>query len=70
MNLIKTIELEQQYLKNLHNSIKFYKKEIRQNKDRLGILKLDCKALIRTINEIEKTKIKLNKLYYKQNKRG
>lgn len=70
MNLIKTIELEQQYLKNLHNNIKFYKKEIRANKDRLGILKLDCKALIRTINEIEKTKIKLNKLYYKQNKRG
>lgn len=67
MKLLQTIELEQQYLKNLHNSIKFYKKEIRQNKDRLGILKLNCKALIKTIDEIEKTKIRLNKLYYKQN---
>lgn len=67
MKLLQTIELEQQYLKNLHNNIKFYKKEIRQNKNRLGILKLDCKALIKTIDEIEKTKIRLNKLYYKQN---
>ncbi len=68
MNILKQIDLKQYAIRTLEANIKFYQKEIKQNKNRYGILKIDCKNLIKTIDERNKTKLELLKLYKIQNK--
>lgn len=55
------------------SDIKFLKKEIHRNKNYYGILRLDCRELIKTIDEMLQNKYKYMQLVKKQNlknKRG
>lgn len=66
-NILRKIDKLDRELIKVIDIIKFYKKEIYRNKDKYGILKTDCKSLIKYIDKMFNIKIKLNDLYYKQN---
>lgn len=67
--LKKISKLEKEKEQEL-NAIKFFRKEIWQNNDRLGVLKSDCERIIKSVNRIKDLENGLIKLYRKQNKIG
>ncbi len=64
--LKKISKLEKEKEQELR-AIKFFRKEIWKNNDRLGVLKSDCKRIIKSVNRIKDLENGLIKLYRKQN---
>lgn len=71
--LIEKIDDIEKKIEKNKSDIKFLKKEIYRNKNYYGILRLDCRELIKTIDEMLQNKYKYMQLVKKQNlknKRG
>lgn len=66
-NILRKIDKLDRELIKVLNIIKFYKSEIYKNKNKYGILRADCKNLIKYINKKDNIESKLNILFYKQN---
>lgn len=64
--LEKISKLEKEKEQEL-NAIKFFRKEIWKNNDRLGVLKSDCIRIVKAVNRIKDLENGLIKLYRKQN---
>ena len=65
----KIDDIEKKINKN-KSDIKFLQKEIYRNKNYYGILRLDCRELIKTIDEMLQNKYKYMQLVKKQNLKG
>lgn len=68
--LIEKIDDIEKKIEKNKSDIKFLKKEIYRNKNYYGILRLDCRELIKTIDEMLQNKYKYIQLVKKQNLKG
>lgn len=68
--LIEKIDDLSKKIEKNKKDIKFFKNEIYRNKNYYGILRLDCRELIKTIDEMLQNKYKYMQLVKKQNLKG
>ena len=68
--LIEKIDDIEKKIEKNKSYIKFLQNEIYRNKNYYGILRLDCRELIKTIDEMLQNKYKYMQLVKKQNLKG